>query len=411
MSMGAVQMAAGMAISLVSIKITSKFLGPEGTGIVGQLTYVMSIANGCLALGASTGIVRRMDQLAGDGPRLALATSSVSWLMLACGVPVAIAMALFAPWIAAEPMSAPGYGAAVVAFAGTYMFGLLAAVPAACAIGSKDYRSTTIANVGIQFAAFVATAIGVVAFGLAGGLAAAVLTPVLTLGVWYGVGRDRPWWPRRMLAHGYSWDEARATLSFVPKAVITSIGMPLLQLLVTNTVEAASGKPAMGWLRNVNRLSDMMLTLCGGLFTMYFLPRFTEIQKRAEMRRELSRTGLLIVPTMAIVAFGIWLFRDTIIIQLFREDFAPMRDLFGWQMAGTVFKIASWILAYVLLAKLSGTALAVLEGTSIAVMLITAKLMIGEFGVVGAPMAMCCTYAAYTVVVGLLVLRVLRRMP
>lgn len=409
--MGAVQMVAGMAISFVSIKITSKFLGPAGTGIIGQLTYVMSIANGCLALGASTGVVRRMDELAGDRSRLALVTSSVAWLMLLCGVPVAIAIAVFAPWIAAVPMSAPGHGGAVVAFAVTYVFGLLAAVPAACAIGARDYTSTTLANVGIQFVAFLTTASLAIAYGLEGGLAAAVLTPVITLLVWYGIGRRRPWWPGRLLPRGYSWVEARATLSFVPKAVISSIGMPLMQLSIGYSVTAVSGEEGMGWLRGVNRLSDMMLTICGGLFTMYFLPRFTEIQKRAELRRELVRTSLLIVPAMAVTALGIWLLRDMVIGWMFDETFRPMRELFGWQMAGTVLKISSWILAFVLLAKLPGRALALLEGTTILVMWGVAQWLIGAYGIVGAPMAYCCTYGAYTVVVGLLVLRVLRRMP
>ncbi len=331
--------------------------------------------------------------------------------MLFCGLPLAVAIGVFAPFLATQVLEAPEHSLAFVAFACTYAFGLVAAVPAACSIGAKDYKTTTLANVGIQAGCFVATAALVITAGLDGGLYAAALTPVITLLVWYGLGVGRPWWPRRMLGHGFSWPEARATLSFVPKAIITSIGMPLLQLLVADAVQAAGGKEGMGCLRGVNRLSDMMLTVCGGLFTMYFLPRFTEIRKRDELRRELTRTSLLIVPAMAAIAFLIWLLRDFVIESLFAPEFRPMRELFAWQMAGTVLKIASWILAYVLLAKLSGTALAVLEGTTIFAMWASAKWCIGQYGVIGATMAYCGTYAVYAVVVAVLVRGVMRRMP
>jgi PST family polysaccharide transporter len=38
-------------------------------------------------------------------------------------------------------------------------------------------------------------------------------------------------------------------------------------------------------------------------------------------------------------------------LTLFTAKFGPMRDLFGWQMAGDTVKIGSWLLGYVLLAR------------------------------------------------------------
>src|SRR5262245_1675758 len=168
MSMGAVQMAAGMAIAFVSIKLTARYLGTEGVGVVGNMGLVASLA-GCLSGGAATGIVRRMGEFAGDPARIAFAISSVARLLLIVGIPLAVAMAVAAPYIAAAWVKTPTATGAVLLFTVCYVFGLIGAVFGACSIGAKDYVATTAANIALQFASFVATAALSIAFGIAGG--------------------------------------------------------------------------------------------------------------------------------------------------------------------------------------------------------------------------------------------------
>ena len=55
---------------------------------------------------------------------------------------------------------------------------------------------------------------------------------------------------------------------------------------------------------------------------------------------------------MMLVGFGlIYLMRSIVIRVLYTPEFLPMADLFVWQLTGDFFKICSWLLAFLMIAK------------------------------------------------------------
>jgi PST family polysaccharide transporter len=57
------------------------------------------------------------------------------------------------------------------------------------------------------------------------------------------------------------------------------------------------------------------------------------------------------VPVIAIASCSIFVLRSQLVGLLFTPEFLPMTGLMGWQMLGDVFKIASWLFAYVVIGK------------------------------------------------------------
>ena len=47
----------------------------------------------------------------------------------------------------------------------------------------------------------------------------------------------------------------------------------------------------------------------------------------------------------------IFLLKHIVLWVLFTPDFYPMENLFGWQLAGDMFKMCSWLLSYLMVAK------------------------------------------------------------
>ena len=70
-----------------------------------------------------------------------------------------------------------------------------------------------------------------------------------------------------------------------------------------------------------------------------------------EIKNEILQGYKLILPVAMVCGLAIYLLRDFIIGLLFTGAFSPMRDFFAWQMLGDTLKIASWILAYLMLGK------------------------------------------------------------
>ncbi len=180
-------------------------------------------------------------------------------------------------------------------------------------------------------------------------------------------------------------------------AVISAVALPLLQILIRDNVATHGGMAEVGLLQGVMRVSDMYLGVATSVFTMYYFQRFSEIKDAGELVREAKRGFLLIVPTVAVASLVIYLLRDFIVRLIFTEAFLPMRDLFGWQMAGNVLKMIGWLFGYLLLAKANALAMAALELATIGVWWLLSIFFISAQGTVGATQAFATTYALYSI--------------
>jgi len=409
-SMGAVQTLVSMVLSFVSIKITSVYLGPAGLGTMGQLGLFMVMTQAILAAGVGTGLVRRTAELNEAPAQRELAISTALRMLVAAGAVTTVLVAGGATVLAREILHDVSLSHSLQLYAAVCVFGLVATAIVSCASGAKDFRSVALINIGTGVSSFAMVAALCPQIGLEGGLIATATLPLITWAIAFAVSRHKAWWPSRPFAAGFSRGEARGVVAFVPIAIITAVGMPLLQLAVRDQVIAHSGMAAVGLLQGVMRLSDMYLGIASGVFAMYFFPRFTEIKGRAELSAEIRLGLLLIVPAVAIVSLAIYLLRDLIVRLVFTPDFLPMTELFGWQMAGNTLKMVGWLLGYVLLAKANPVAMAVLETSTLILWWLIARFTIAREGVLGAPQAFAVTYALYAVATLVGVTLVLRRL-
>jgi len=407
---GFVQTAFSMVLSFVSVKITSVYLGPAGLGAVGQLGYFMAMSMAVIAAGPNIGLVRRIAEVGEERSQRDRVVSTVLRTLLAIGVPAALAIGIGSSWFATELLHDAQLTLCFWLFALVFLFGLIGSVIIACAAGAKDFKSLALINMGSGVVGLALMATLSPLFGLAGGLAATALTPLVNCAIAWAFARRRDWWPRRALVHGFSRSEARKAATFVPMAVISAVALPLLQILVRDNVATHGGMAEVGLLQGVMRVSDMYLGVATSVFTMYYFQRFSEIRSADELVREATQGFLIIVPAVAVVSACIYLLRDVIVRLIFTEAFLPMRDLFGWQMVGNVLKMVGWLFGYLLLAKANALAMAALELTTIGVWWLLSIYFIAAHGTVGATQAFAATYALYSVATLVGVAFVVKRM-
>src|SRR5215831_5549245 len=96
-TLGAAQTATTMALSFISVKVTSVFLGPAGLGTLGQFTYFITMTQAVLAAGLNIGLVRRTAELGDDRPARERVVSTVLRALVLAGVPVALVIAAGSP--------------------------------------------------------------------------------------------------------------------------------------------------------------------------------------------------------------------------------------------------------------------------------------------------------------------------
>jgi len=91
---------------------------------------------------------------------------------------------------------------------------------------------------------------------------------------------------------------------------------------------------------------------------------------------------------------GLYLGRDLLIRILFTEEFAPVRDLWPWRLAGDLFFIAGWPMRSALVARERRSAyIAVEVAVGLGSWAMTVALL-GSYGLVAANIAYALAWAA-----------------
>ena len=153
-----------------------------------------------------------------------------------------------------------------------------------------------------------------------------------------------------------------------------------------------------GYWEGMNRISGLYLMFVTTSFSVYYLPKLSELKSAGHLRIEIVKAYKIITPIIVASLLIIYLLKDLVINILFTKDFYPMKDLFSWQLLGDFFKVVSWILAFVMVAK-SMTKIYIITEIAFSVFLVVLSIVfINNFGVVGATISYCLNYFLYFVV-------------
>jgi O-antigen/teichoic acid export membrane protein len=393
--LGAVRTAVQMVASFLSVKVTSIYLGPAGIGVLAQLQGFIGLTLGVMGNGVNKGIVRCTAEYGTDVERRRRLLSTALRALLAAGVPVSLAVIAAAPRVARQLLGNDAYTPHVMMFGAVYLCGLLGNMVMGMANGAKDFTATTLIDTGNILSGLVLFAVLSPLFGVAGGLAAAAFGPLALMTVCALVARRKAWISRHTFSAGFSRQEFWRLAAFLPMAAAAAIGESFGQIVVRDTLAQHAGMHAVGLLQGVWRLSDLYLGIFIGMFSMYYLPRFAEIRQAEELRREIRRALLHVVPAVALVSGIIFAARDLLIALVFTHEFLGMRELFGWQMVGNVIKMTGWLFGYVLVARIPPLQIGLFELAKGGAWIVFAHWLVPAGGAVGAVQSYVATYAVY----------------
>ena len=270
--------------------------------------------------------------------------------------------------------------------------------------GLKEIRRFTIVNVIASLANIVITVIFSYYFGVVGVLVSGSALSVIVLGVnIYFFSRAGIRWKPDFR----SWDKrvVKMLLRFSLMAVISGFLVPIMQILVRNKIIGSLSLADAGYWQAVSRISDYYLAFLTTVLGVYYLPRLSEIKEKAELRAEVIKGYKVILPVVGVLALVIWVLKDFIISVLFSPAFLPMKPLFAYQLLGDFFKIGSWLLAYLMLAKALVGRYIVTEVLFATSYVILSYFFIDHYGVVGATYSFCLNYGLYWIAMVFLIKR------
>lgn len=332
-------------------KILAVYVGPAGYAAIGQLQnaiqMILTVSGGAL----NTGVTKYTAEYGEDEVKQISLWQTAFKINLYAGLSISLLLVLFNEPLALYFLGSIEYKNVFLWFAATIILFVLNSFFIAIVNGKKEIFHYVKINIVGSLVSLLVTGLCAFYFGLYGALIALVTNQSIVFFITLILCRNLFWFKWKSFFGAFDKSEASKLSKFALAALTSAIVVPLSHILVRGHLVDTFGWESAGYWDAMWRISSIYLMFITMTLSVYYLPRLSEITTKEEMQKELLKGYKLIIPILVIISFTIYLLRDFVVILLFSSDFQAMDSLFFWQLIGDTIKIASWLLAYVLLGK------------------------------------------------------------
>jgi O-antigen/teichoic acid export membrane protein len=380
-----------MFTGLISVKVVAILIGPSGIALLGQLNNFASIAMIVASAGINNGIAEYRESKEDIQKLLSTALKITVLASLLCG----FTMVAFNQYLSRKVMLSEDYGYVFLIFGISIVLYALNALIASILNGFKEFKLFVYVSIAGSILGLIFTLAFVFFWGLKGALISAVSFQSVMFFVSLYMVRKLDWAKSSFFNLKIDKDKANKYLKYSLMTLVTAITAPVAQMALRGYVISSISAVEAGWWEGMNRISNMYLLVITTSFSVYYLPRLSEITDDKELRLEILKAFKIVVPILLMGFTVVYFSRFLVIRLLFSNEFLGMEKLFIWQLLGDFFKICSWLLAYLMIAKTMTKQFIISEIFFTALFLAIAFYLIGMTGTVGITQAYTINYFAY----------------
>ncbi|HUZ60246.1 MAG TPA: O-antigen translocase [Hanamia sp.] len=386
------------AITFISgfivVKVVAVKIGPKGIAFVGQFQNTTAILTMLATAAITTGVIKYLAEHKSDPVKSRQIINTAFLIVFFSSLIISLFVMCSSGYLSEAAFKTKDFW--IVYF----LFGLFTVaisfnvIFSAILNGLQEIRKFTIINICSSLVGVTITVIFAYTLGLEGVLVASTATAIIIFFInIYVFGKLGIKWRPNFK----SWDKkvVKMLSAFSLMAVVTGFVAPTMQILVRNRIILQFSVANAGYWQAVTKISDYYLGFITSVLAVYYMPKLSEIQSKIELRNEIMKGYKTILPIVAIIAFLIWLLKGFIIHVLFTPEFLPMKPLFTFQLLGDFFKIGSWLLGYLMVAKAMTKAYIISEIIFAASYVILSYYFMNHYGIIGATYSFCINYGLY----------------
>lgn len=394
-SLTAISTLVKMLTGFVSIKIVAVILGPEGLALMGQLNNFATIIMAVAAVGINNGITKYVAEYRDDKTMFRNLLSTAYRITIIGSLVSGLFMIVCNSLLGNLLLKTSEYNYVFILFGITVIFYAINNLLLSVVNGLKEFKLFVKINIANSILGLIYT----VAFVLIGGLHGAFISFVtyqsVSLLITLVMLRHFEWFSWVNFRAKYSGSIARRYVHYSLMALVSVAVVPVAQLVLRSYVIVNISETEAGWWEAMNRLSSMYLMIITSSFGVYYLPRLSELKSSIELKCEIFKSYKVIFPMLVIGFSLIYFLRFFIIKTLFAPNFYPMESLFIWQLLGDFFKILSWLLAFLMVAKSMTKAFVLTEILFSLLFVLLGYLFLTWHGVIGITQAYMINYILY----------------
>ncbi|MGJ0321441.1 O-antigen translocase [Aliarcobacter cryaerophilus] len=377
-------------------KVVAIYAGPTGLALIGQLkdfvTMLTNISNGAI----TQGIVKYTAEYQAIEEKQKIFSTSIIISLISSFI-VAIVLFGFSGYLSELILKDIQYSSVFLVFGSTIFLFALNTFLISILNGQKEIKKYVLVNIVNSIVALILTSLLVVKFNIQGALYSLVINQSIVFFVTLMFVLKSSWFKWEYFKQGVDKDSLIKLSKYSLMAITSAIAAPVSFLIIRNHIGENLGWDSAGYWQGIWYISSMYLMVVTTSLSVYYLPRLSEIQDKIELKKEIFNGYKIIIPIVVFMSLVIFLLKEYVILIAFSKEFMPMMELFKWQLIGDIIKIASWLLAYLMLAKAMTKIFIYTEIVFSTLFVLLSILFVNNFGLIGITYAFSLNYFLYLI--------------
>ena len=378
-------------------KVIAIYIGPSGLAIVGQLQNFMELivafSNGAI----TNGIVKYTAEYQTIEEKQKIFSSSII-ISLVCSFIISIFLFGFSDYLSELILKDIQYSSVFIVFGVTVFLFALNTVLMSILNGQKEIKKYILVNIVSSIFSLFFTSFLIMQLNLMGALYALVTNQSVIFFVTLAFVIKSNWFKLEYFKQGLDKESFSKLSKYSLMAITSALTVPVSHLIIRNYIGENLGWDSAGYWQGIWYISSMYLMIVTTSLSVYYLPRLSEIQDNAELKKEIFNGYKIIMPIVIVMSILIFLLKEYIILIAFSKEFFPMLELFIWQLIGDVIKIASWLLGFITLAKAMTKVFIYTEIIFSILFVFFSMFFLNTFGLIGITYAFALNYFLHLIV-------------
>lgn len=347
----AIATAARLLSGFIVMKLVAVKAGPEGVAQLGQFMSLTALLVVFAGGGIGPGVVKYLAEFKADDSRVkSLLQSALTFTLIASLVMCLSVLSL--SWLLAEWLfGSDDFQWLIIILSFAQIFVALHNLIISIVNGMMDVkRLASIHICGAAVGVLLPILLGYF-YALQGVLLAFLLAQASLVLISFYVYKESSYFS---WAH-FGWlirrDDFTRLARFSLMTLTSALLAPVVQIAVRNHLAHNFTWEDVGYWQAVSKVSEAYLLFISMAISVYYLPKLSGLIERSQLLNEIKLACIFLIPLVSAFAFAIYMSRDVITVLLFSSSFESSNFLYAPQLVGDVFKIASFVFSYMMLAK------------------------------------------------------------
>jgi O-antigen/teichoic acid export membrane protein len=340
-------------IQVIRSKMVAILLGPAGMGLMGMLTATTGIISSLTNFGLGTSAVKDISAAnsTGDEERISVVIAAFRRVVWITGLLGLIVTVVLSPWLSQLTFGNKRYTIAFILLSVTLLFNQLSSGQMVLLQGMRKIKYLAKADVVGSVVGLIVTIPLYYAYGIDGIVPGIIATSLLlVLSSWYFAKKVEV--KKIVITSAQTITEGKGMLRMGFMISLSSLLTVGASYVVRIFISRTGGLEQVGLYTSGFAIINTYVGMIFGAMGTDYFPRLAAVAHDNKLCRktinEQAEIGILILAPILIIFL---VFIKWMIIILYSNKFIAMDEMIYWATMGIFFKVVSWSIAFLFLAK------------------------------------------------------------